>query len=268
MKNSLLFAVLFSLLAFSSSTYAQFGEPAVQKKDNPRSLFNEGYTTGFGISLNLSDFGFGAGAQFRKGIRPYNEALITFKIASLKDPSEQTFVNYSFGFRTIPNKYQRAISFPLYFGLKKRFFAKDIADNFRVFSTLSAGPVFTISYPYFSDVNNNGFRENDRFVYGFEERVNDIFSGFNESETHWGIGGETAIGIDFGENFSNLSTIQFGFTMNYYNNGIQILEPQKPVFDNGVPQYNDLGELIMEEANAPRKYFGSAQITFVFGWMW
>lgn len=268
MKNSLIFVLLASLLLISPQVYAQFGEPPVKEKDKPRNLFDEGYKSGFGFTFNLSDFGFGAGGQFRKGLSSYTELTATFKIASLRDPSEQTFVDYNFGFRTIPNKYKRVISFPLYIGLKKRIFAEDISDNFRVFTTMAAGPVYALSYAYFKDSNNNGFRENNFIVFGFEERINDIFTGFDDSASHWGFGGEAAIGIDFGENFANLSSLQFGYTMNYFSEGIQILEPRQPTFNGQQPAYDENGNVITVPDNDPRKYFGSAQITFVFGWMW
>jgi hypothetical protein len=173
----------------------------------------------------------------------------------------------------------------LYFGLKRRFFPEQIADNFRVYAALSAGPVYALSYPYFNDTSQNGFRENSRNVYGVSERINDIFSGFKQSESHWGLGGEFVLGIDFGDKFKNLSSVQFGYTIHYFGDGIQMMEPcqpdlqrlnQAPVTPCGngvssVPVYlrdGTVAQAPLEKANDRRKYFGSAQISFVFGWMW
>ncbi|MEX2364233.1 MAG: hypothetical protein WD597_11445, partial [Balneolaceae bacterium] len=174
MKYLILFSCLAFSICFSSKAYAQFGEPEVEEIEAPRTLFGEGYKFGFGFNFALSDFGFGAGGQFRLGLSPYNEAILNLKIAGLKDPTEQTFVDY-FGGRIVPEKYRRVITFPVYVGLKRRFFAEAISDNFRLYSSLSAGPVFALTYPYFDDGNNNGFRENDARVYGFTEPVYDIF---------------------------------------------------------------------------------------------
>lgn len=267
-KTPAVLLIIFSLF-LTDQAFAQFGEPEVEDKVNPRSLFNEGYKTGFGFNFSLSDFGFGAGGQFRFGLAEYTEATITLKANALKDPTEQTFVSYYFGGRIIPEKYKRAVAVPLLFGLKKRFYAREISDNFRLFGSLSAGPVFVWTTPYFRDVNDNGFRENDSRIYNFEEPIYDIFQGWKNSETHWGVGGELLVGIDFGDNFANLSSVQFGYTMNYFRNGIQILQPYEA----------DLNSIIVDEqgfvidyevipSNKPRKYFGSAQISFVFGWMW
>jgi len=281
MKNLITYTLLFLLIGVSHPVIAQFGEPEVEKKEVPRNLFDEGYKTGFGINLSLSDFGFGAGGQFRFGLNSYSEALVSLKIIGLKDPTEQTFIDYYFGFKTVPEKYKRVLAVPLHIGLKKRFFAEDISDNFRVFSSLSVGPTFALSYAYFNDSSENGFRENDAAIYGYSERINDVFSGFDESETHWGLGGEFVIGVDFGENFSNLSTIQFGYSMNYFADGIQVLEPCQPDLTRiGMAPTNPCGLgptsvqvgpdafAPLEKANDPRKYFGTAQISFIFGWMW
>lgn len=282
MKNLIKFTLILLFIGFSHSVMAQFGEPEVEKKEKPRNLYDEGYKKGFGINLSLNDFGLGVGGQFRFGLDSYTEALIGFKITGLKDPTEQTFIDYTFGFKTVPEKYQRVMAFPLHIGLKKRFFADEISDNFRVYSSLSVGPTFALSYPYFNDSSNNGFRENDAFIYGYSERINDIFTGWSDSEAHWGMGGEFVIGVDFGENFANLSSVQFGYTMDYFSDGIQVLEPcgadlsrinQAPINPCGVGNANSVqvGQsdfAPLEKTNSPRKYFGTAQISFIFGWMW
>lgn len=282
MKKLFFFTLVFAISATTFPVLAQFNEPEVLEREKPRNLYDEGYRTGFGFNFSLNDFGVGAGGQFRLGLDSYTEAIINLKVAALKDPTEQTFVDYYFGFRTVPEKYKRVLSFPLYIGLKKRFFAEDISDNFRVFSSLSAGPTYAFSYPYFNDANGNGFRENNVNIYGYSERVNDIFTGWNQAESHWGFGGEFVVGVDFGEKFNSLSSVQFGYTMNYFSKGIQVLEPCSPDLNRinqqainpcglGGVDAVQVGEdafAPLEKSNDRRKYFGSAQISFIFGWMW
>jgi hypothetical protein len=281
MKNLIFFSIVFLICLQTNQVHAQFGEPDVQEKETPRNLYDEGYRVGFGFNLALSDFGFGVGGQLRIGLDQYTEGIIDLKVKGLKDPTEQTFTDF-LGYRTVPEKYQRVLAVPLYVGIKKRFFANVISDNFRFYSSLSAGPTFAFSYRYFDDINENGFRENDGRIYPFTEQVNDIFTGWSNSETHWGLGGEFLLGVDFGDNFASLSSVQFGYTMNYFGSGIQVLEPCRPDLDriNQAPMNPcDLGVTSvpvgpnndtapLEQANDPRKYFGSAQISFVFGWMW
>lgn len=266
-KLFLLILAIFTLL-LSSNVLAQFGEPEVRKKEVPKNLYDEGYRSGFGFLFGANDFGFGVGGQYRKVLNRYTEAHLTFKIAGIKDPREQTFIDYFFGTKTVPDKYKRVISFPVSLGLKKRFLASQISDNFRVFGSLSGGPVFAFSYPYYNDSNNNGFRENDPTLYDRFERTNDIFSGWNNGDWHLGLTGSAQIGIDFNSNFANLQSFQFGYNFYYFDNGIQILEPAKPLFGaNGAPRYSG-GRLQTTTNYDPKKYYGSAQISFIFGWMW
>ena len=79
------------------------------------------------------------------------------------------------------------------------------------------------------------------------------------------------MGIDFGDNFAKLQSFNFGFNVNYFADGIQVLQPAKMAFDeNGI--YQDLNEdgyyNDFVPSNKPRKYFGTAQFTFIFGKMW
>lgn len=268
-KNIYSTLLLFILLSLSARVEAQFGEPELKSKAESRNLYNEGYKSGFGFLFTINDFGFGAGGQFRKTINTNTEGLLTLRITGIKDPKEQTYIDYYFGFKTTPNKYKRIISFPLNIGVKRRLFAEQISDNFRVFTSVSAGPVLAYSFPYFNDSNNNGFQENNVNVYGISERAYDIFSGWKDGEPHYGWNGDVQIGIDFGSNFANLTTLQFGYTFNYFKKGLQIMQPKEPkLTPSGQLQYDDMGELLLKDSFDARKFYGSAQISFIFGWMW
>lgn len=271
MKKYTLPFLLFILVVSQNNGFAQYNEPEIQSLESPKNLFDEGYKSGFGFSFNLNDFGFGVGTQFRKGLGSYTEALFNLKIAGLRDPSEQTYIDYYFGNRTIPSKYKRVVTFPITVGLKRRVFARQISDNFRVHTAMSIGPTFALTTPYFKDGNNNGFRESDIREFNAYEPVQDIFQGLKDSESKWGWTGDLILGIDFGDNFARLQTFQFGYNFYYFQDGIQILEPFKPFRNpNGTYIDNDQNGIadVFVDANDPTKYFGSAQITFIFGWMW
>ncbi|MCG8374366.1 MAG: hypothetical protein MI700_12565 [Balneolales bacterium] len=273
-----LFAVasLIVLLNVHSVT-AQYGEPALQTIEQPLNLFDEGYKTGVGFSFGLNDFGFGAGVQFRKGLSPYTEGILSFEIAGLRDPSEQTFIDYTFGNRTIASKYQRVIALPLSVGLKRRIFAPYISDNFRLHTSMSLGPTMAVVLPYFDDINGNNYREVFEFITigeaggYYTEPVYDIFQGWDQATTEFGWNGEIVFGVDFGENFARLQSFQFGYSFYYFQNGIQIMEPQQPLRDiNGLILDANADGLadFYERTNDDVNYFGSAQITFIIGWMW
>ena len=277
--------VFVTVLLMSGSVMAQYNEPEIQPIVQPKNLFDEGYKKGFGFSFGLNDFGFGAGMQYRRGISPHNELLLNFKIAGLRDPSEQTYVDYYFGNRTVASKYQRVITFPIMFGFKHRLFANQISDNFRVHTSMSLGPSFSVVLPYFNDNNGNGYREDGYYLFGYDdnnepisnysvEPVNDIFQGWKDAKTEIGWNGELVLGIDFGENFARIQSLQFGYSFYYFKQGLQILEPNQPIIqpdgsflDKDEDRYIDFPEGF-EHANDPINYFGSAQITFIFGWMW
>jgi len=268
MKKLFLLGLTAFLFLSTTNLSAQFGEPDVRSKEVPKNLFDEGYKSGFGFLFGANDFGFGVGGQFRRVLNRYTEAHFTFKINGLKDAREQTFIDYFFGTKTVPDKYKRVISFPLAIGIKRRFLASQISDNFRLYGTISSGPVFAFSYPYFNDNNNNGFRENDTQLYNTFEQTNDIFTGWSSGDWHLGLTGGAQIGIDFSSNFANLQSFQFGYNFYYFDNGLQILEPAKPLKDqNGFPRY-DGAQLQTTTSYEPKKYYGSAQLTFIFGWMW
>ncbi|MEO9885734.1 MAG: hypothetical protein ABJR05_01835 [Balneola sp.] len=268
MKKLFLLSLVVILSISSTNIFAQFGEPEVRKKEVPKNLYDEGYKSGLGFIFGANDFGFGVGTQYRRVLTRYTEAQISVKITGLKDPREQTFIDYFFGTKTIPDKYQRVMAFPLSIGLKRRFLAKEITDNFRLFGSIGGGPVLAFSYPYFNDRNNNGFRENDARIYDSFERTNDVFTGWSDGDWHLGFNGSAELGIDFGSNFANLQSFQFGYNFFYFDNGLQILEPATPQVNNdGSPRYQD-GELQTTQNFGPKKFYGSAQISFIFGWMW
>ena len=247
-----------------------FGEPELEGINVSRNLFDEGYRSGLGFRIGLNDFGLQLGAQYRRSLRPYTEALVSLSISGVRDPSEQTYIDYYFGNRVVPSKFKRVLSTPLTMGLKKRFFPNQITDNFRVHSSVSLGGAMVFVLPYFEDYNENGFREanvNEFLVY---EPVNDVFEGWNELETSLAMTGECVLGIDFGDNFAQLQSFQFGYTFYYIPDGLQIMEPFKPVRSNGVIVDLNQDQIpdAYERSNDPVNFLGSVQITFVFGKMW
>lgn len=264
---------------------AQIEEPEVI--DTPRDLvtLSDEYGTGFGININMNNFGFGIGGEFRKVIAPQSEIMFKMGITGLRDESEQTFTDIFFGQQIIPNKYQRGMAFPLMLGFRQRVFSDVIQENYRFFVSASAGPVAAFTYPYFNDVNNNGYRETGNeydiiedqgelyILFTQPERVNDIFSEMGDGEWNWGGAGELKIGVDIGSNFSRLNSIEFGYYFYYFTDGIQMMMPNQPQLKEQTgpqesPYIFENGELVVEEFFEPQKFFGTPQITFTFGWLW
>jgi hypothetical protein len=230
-------------------------EPELITDIEVRTPYNTGLKNGMLFNLLLTDFGFGVGGQYRRVLGNYVDGVIDVNFTVLRDVKEQTFVNF-FGQQTTPNKFNRIMSFPINIGLRHRMFAETINDNFRLYVTGTAGPVAAFIYPYFDNSRGFGVRLPDQFVY-------DVFEGWGEGYWDWGYNGKIALGIDFGSNFRNVSSIEIGYHMNYFPNSIQVLEPNRFEF------ISDSEVVIIEGGGFDsQKLFGTVMIKFMFGGMW
>ncbi|MDR8393585.1 hypothetical protein NC796_20700 [Aliifodinibius sp. S!AR15-10] len=263
-----------SLVLDPAPSFGQTQEPDVIPLPEPRTPLSEGKHNSLGFEVMINNFGFGIGGHYSRVLGPFTQLTFETGITGIRDVSEQTFTDPFFGQQIIPNKYNRAMAFPFMFGLKKRFFAQKISDNFRFFVAGSGGPVLAFVYPYFNDSNGNGFRDNfiintDNGPVRRTESVNDFFSGWKDGETQWGMAGEFKVGVDIGENFSKLTTVEFGYYFYYFTEGIQMMEPRRPVINNqGQYVPNPDGTLASEPFFDAQKYYGTPQITLTFGGMW
>ncbi len=266
----LTFILLLTFFPTKEVLFAQITEPEVLQIPRNISALDENYSSGFGFNFLMNNFGFGTGMEFRRVIAPQSEIMASLRITSLRDPSEQTFTDVFFGQQVVPNKYQRALAFPLMLGLRQRVFADTINDDYRFFLSASLGPAASFSYPYFNDINNNGFREQFQ---GFVEPINDFFTGWSDGSWQWGGAGEIKVAVDIGSNFSRLSSIEFGYFFYYFPDSIQLMMPNQPVLRQNVGPgqsqfiFDDNGELVLEPFYDPQSFFGSPQITFTFGWL-
>ncbi len=261
--------ILASLLLMTAlqpaETTAQVQEPQIRPADQPRSPLDEDFRNGIAFDIITNNFGFGLGGEYRRLLTPKIDLTFTARITGLRDVSEQTFTDFFFGQQIIPNKYQRALAFPITAGIRHRIFSNAIDDNYRIYVGGSVGPVFAFSYPYFEDRFNNGFRENFPEINRVDP-INDIFSGMDDGEWHLGFGGEFSISLDFGDNFANLNTVRFGYLFYYFDDGIQLMQPRQPI---GIRETDDgFFEFVTEPFFEAQKFFGTPQISFVFGTMW
>lgn len=268
-----LIAILGFFLAnsFSIRVYAQeTDEPELAKTDPMSSYSTDNISGGLTMNVMINNFGLSVGGEYRKVVGPLSELYVTAQISGLRDVREQTF--QLFGQQIIPNKYNRAFTFPLMLGFRHRFFPEAISDNFRLNLSAAVGPAMIFAFPYFRDQNRNGIRDvifTRDIVY--DERINDVFAGWSEGSWLTALSGEFNIGVDLGRDFKKLNGVKFGFQFYYIPDGIQMMEPFSPIG----PNY-DLGLSVNDEDHsrffAPlygkRKFFGTPQITFLFGKMW
>lgn len=242
------FFVLLMLLNIQVTSAQEFErvEPELQAEIEATSPYSKGLKNGMALNIELNDFGVALGGQYRRGISFNNELLLDVTITALKDEREQQFQNF-FGQQIIPNKYQRVLAFPVTVGIKRRFFAQQLSDDFRVYTQASVGGVIAYAYPYFDDFADQGFIGDRQFP-------NDVFQGLGDGSWETGISGQFGIGIDFGSEFKRFQSVRFAYVFHYFPDGIQVMEPNSPnpAFDG------------FEKQN----YFGTPTINLKFGGMW
>ncbi len=276
MKNKIsyskfIIASIFLILLSAQLGFSQVKEPELREDERVATDLNELYRSGISFNVSVNNFGLALGGDYRRVISSQSELIASVRFTGLRDVTEQTFTDIFFGQQIIPNKFQRAFAFPLVIGLRNRLFADRVQDNYRFFITATGGPVAAFSYPYFDDVNNNGYREQFQ---NFFEPVNDIFTGLSDGQWHLGAAGEVKLGMDLGSNFSRLTSIEFGYYFNFFPNGIQMMMPNQPdLRTNFAPgespfQFDDQGQLLLEPFFDPQKWFGTPQITLTFGRLW
>lgn len=270
-KFYLFITVLFVGIGINNTAFAQLKEPEVIDISNPKTPLSEGFRNSISFDVMLNNFGFGIGGNYSRVIGPFTEITLQAGITGLRDVSEQTFQNFFTGQQIVPNKYKRGFGFPILIGLKQRLFAQEIDDNFRLFVSGAMGPAAAFVYPYVDDDDNNGFRTFQITPEGFlipVESVNDFFTGWSEGDWEWGLNGELTIGVDLGSSFTSQTTVEFGYFFYYFSQGIQMMEPYKPVFDENGYARNPDGTIQREPFFDAQKYFGTPVLKVSFGGMW
>jgi hypothetical protein len=244
-------------------------EPELAEMERPLSPRDFDIRNGMGFRMQLNNFGFGIGAEYRRVLSRYTKGFIEFQINNVRDESEQSFQGY-WGYTVIPNKHNRVMSFPVMLGLSRRLFAESLSDNFRLFVQASGGVAPAFVYPYYDhDMFNMGFRPQFQ---GLSQQHYDVFQGWGQGNFIFGAAGQLSIGANLGGDFGNIQSIRIGYFFNYFPDGIQIMEPFRPgdnISDfnfNLPPEQQAPG--VLERAAGKQSFFGTPHITFVFGSMW
>ncbi len=251
--------------------YGQLKEPPVRAVKKPVTPVKKGVSNRLGGGVSLSNFGIEINGAYGHVVGPYTQLTFSTQIGGIRYASQQSIIRYNIFYgaqKYIPNKYNRAMGFPFLFGVKRRIFPKAVSDNFRFFLSANAGPALALVYPYLNDKNGNGYRDSKLVTYGgyefrtYTERKKGFFGALGHASTHWGAAGSINIGIDFGSKFKSQPTFEVGYFFYYFNPGMQLMYPYKPV-------YNNSGDTIGKKAFFDtKKYFGTPQITFKFSGWW
>ncbi len=239
-------------------------EPELADAVAPLSYLDFDIRNGAGFRIQLNNFGFAIGGEYHRVLSRNTKGLIELQITNVRDENEQTFQNF-WGYTVIPNKYNRIMAFPVNLGVQRRLFANQLSDNFRLFMHLSGGPSPAYVYPYFDDSRGYGFRLQGQQNY-------DQFQGWGEGEFILGASGQISIGANTGGDFGNLQSVRIGYHFQYFPDGVQVMEPNRPNFEYFDPNpwldpADQHPDAILPAASK-QFFFGTPHITFVFGSMW
>jgi len=144
----------------------------------------------WGIDLLLSTNGFGMGTFYRHEYADDFAGYIDFSISEGKDDNEIEYIDPYTYQPYVPNKINRFLLMPLFFGVQKRLFTDDIVDNFRPYVNAAVGPTMIYVFPY-----------NQEYI-----------SALGSGSPRYTVGGYAGFGAFFGSERSNL----FGINIRYY----------------------------------------------------
>lgn len=194
------------------------------------------YGTGFGAEILLTNSGFGIGGYFHRAVSQATSIMGELSLGAGKDERELKF--FRFGNSYIPNKANYLLMMPVQGGVIHRLFRNTIADNFRPYVQVSAGPTMGWEYPYFDDVDGDGEYDSA------EEDTYDSIGAIPKGEFRMGLGGTIAIGAHFGDSEKMAQGVRIGYSFTRFFEGIQLLEPQ---------------------VQSAERFFGTPTITLTFG---
>lgn len=217
--------------AFLSSVQPAGAQATEEAPSDP-----EGYGSGFGAEILLTNSGFGLGGYYHRSVTDATSFMAEFSLGAGKDERELKF--FRFGSSYIPKKANYLLMMPIQVGATHRLFRDTIEDNFRPYVQITAGPTFGWEYPYFNDVNRNG-----KYDAG-EEQTYDSIGALPKGDFRFGLGGTIAIGAHFGSSKKVAQGIRIGYSITRFFEGIQLLEP---------------------EVQGAQHFFGTPTITLTFG---
>jgi hypothetical protein len=180
--------------------------------DSPAPLPRNAY----GLDVMLSGNGYGAGAFFRHEYSRDLYGTVSLAISDAKDDNEIEYTDY-YGQTYVPNKVNRFLMMPLFFGAEYRLFADDILDTFRPYINAGAGPTLILSAPYDLEYFN---------------------SLMHHAQAHYTAGGYVGFGAFFGSERGSLMGVNFRYYYIPLSGGVNSMI--NPV-DNSISKKSQFG---------------------------
>jgi hypothetical protein len=169
----------------------------------------------WGVDVMLATNGYGLGGFYRHEYTRDLSGTLMFAISEVKDDNEIEYYDY-YGQSYVPNKINRFLAMPLFFGVQYRLFADDIMDSFRPYVNAGAGPALVLSSPY------------DR----------EYFNSLHYARSYYTAGGYLGFGAFFGSDKGNLMGVNFRYYFIPVSGGIPSMVNQ---LDGSIVKKNDFG---------------------------
>jgi hypothetical protein len=185
--------------AFDVTNTAQSAPAAGQVDTIDQSLNRR---NALGLDLLVSNSGFGLGGFYRRQYTDDLYGFCAFSISEAKDDREIELYDYYTGETFVPDKVNRFLLIPIFFGVQDRLFREDIADNFRPYITAAVGPTLVYSAPY------------DR----------EFFNSLGHGQAHFTVGGYVGFGAFFGFDQNTLMGVSFRYYYVPLKNQVESLE--------------------------------------------
>ncbi len=99
-----------------------------------------------GVAVSVIESGTGIGGFYYLPVEGFWHLGVSANFFLLRDSKQIEYVN-SWGHPATSGKQNNAYLIDFLFMVKKRLFARDIADNLRPYLALSAGPLYGMNYP-------------------------------------------------------------------------------------------------------------------------
>jgi hypothetical protein len=173
----------------------------------------------WGIDVMLSGNGMGLGGFYRHEYTRDLYGTVTFAIADSKDDNEVEYYDW-YGQSYVPNKINRFLLMPLFFGAQYRLFADDITDTFRPYINAGGGPALILSSPY--------------------ER--EFFNSLHYAQPYYTAGGYVGFGAFFGSEKTSLMGVNFRYYYIPVSGGIPSMVNQ---LDGSIIRKNDFGSFFI-----------------------
>lgn len=143
----------------------------------------------WGFDLMIGESGFGLGSFYRKQLSTKFTLFSDISMSEAKDEREIEYIDMYGQLFTIGKK-NRVFLIPILFGAQLRLFENELADNLRPYINIGIGPTIALTTPY----------------------VEEFFKAFSYAQAHYGVGGYTGFGANFGLDKNNL----IGLNVRYY----------------------------------------------------